>query len=336
MTRCKRLRSHVVLAGVLPLLSLVCAAPARAQGDDQAANEAAARSLFNDGRKLLKGGEYAEACPKLEAASKLFQSAGIFLNLGDCHEKLGRMASAWTEFGDAAALAERTNRTTEAREARRRQAALEPKLAHLTINVSNAVPGMIVRRDGAEIDTAAWGAAIPVDPGEHEIRVEASGYEPWTVTVIVKLPRQTVPVEVPELKPVPPPPPAPAPEVAAAAASTGPPPAGEAPPPSRGSVVVDWTLVGAGAVLAIGGGILMQVEAGRASDSRANYDDGEFNSTKTPWAIGLTGVIAGGAAAATGVILLATRHHEAPPATGLRATPWVASRSGGFQLGGSW
>jgi hypothetical protein len=329
MTTCRLHRHAVRVAGVIPLVLILSRAPARAQAQD----EAVARSLFNEGRKLLKAGRFAEACPKLEAASKLYPSAGIFLNLGDCHEKIGRTASAWTEFGDAATIAERTNRDAEAREAQRRQAEVEPKLAHLTINVSHAVAGLVIKRDGAELPAPAWGAAIPVDPGRHEIHADAAGYEPWTTTIAVTSPGQTVPVEVPELSPSPVAVPIIKPEPVATIGALG---SAEG-PRKRGSALLDWALVGGGAVLAAAGGIIMQVEAGQASDSRATHDSAQYASAKGPWAVGLVGVLAGGATTATGLVLLATRR-EAPAtsAMGVRAYAWAGSRSGGVQLAGSW
>src|SRR5262249_13453831 len=119
MTKCEG-RSRTIAAACLVAVSAI-ATGARAQSEDQAA----ARVLFDEGRRLLKAGQYADACPKLEAAKQLHISAGILLNLADCYEKLGRTASAWTQFGEAAAVAKRTNRGEDAQEARRRQAVLE-------------------------------------------------------------------------------------------------------------------------------------------------------------------------------------------------------------------
>ena len=149
---------------VLALLAAIGArAPvARAEAEDQAA----ARALFEQGRALMKNGQFPEACPKLEAARELYTSAGILLNLADCHEKIGRTASAWTEFGEAAAVAKRTNRDADADEATRRQTELAPKLARLTIAVPHAVPGLSVERDGAPIAPPPGGASLPVDPGD--------------------------------------------------------------------------------------------------------------------------------------------------------------------------
>ena len=149
MTTCDQRRSRSSRAPVVALMillaSLTSAAVARAQAEDQAA----ARVMFEQGRELMKAGQYAAACPKLEAARKLYTSAGILLNLADCHEKTGKTASAWAEFGEAVTVATRTNRPDDADEARRRKAALETSLARIVIRVPRPAPGMVVKRDGA-------------------------------------------------------------------------------------------------------------------------------------------------------------------------------------------
>ena len=68
MTTCDQRRSRSSRAPVVALMillaSLTSAAVARAQAEDQAA----ARVMFEQGRELMKAGQYAAACPKLEAA----------------------------------------------------------------------------------------------------------------------------------------------------------------------------------------------------------------------------------------------------------------------------
>src|SRR5262249_40173175 len=117
MTKCRRWpRTHAAAARLsIALAALAYAGTANAQAE----NEANARSLFNEAKKLMKGGQYADACPKLEAAARLYSSAGILLNLGDCYEKIGRTASAWAKFNDAQSVAGRTARGTEKEEASR-------------------------------------------------------------------------------------------------------------------------------------------------------------------------------------------------------------------------
>src|SRR6202040_2283990 len=116
-----------------------------------------ARALFNEARELMKAGQYDEACPKLEAATRLHEGSGLLLNLGDCYEHIGRTASAWTEFGEAASAAERLGRAMDQAEAPKRRPAMEPRLSRLAIRVSKEARGLVVKRDGTALDRGAWG-----------------------------------------------------------------------------------------------------------------------------------------------------------------------------------
>lgn len=303
--------------------------PAHAQAEDQAA----ARSLFEEGRRLLKGGHYAEACEKLEGASKLYTSAGILLNLADCYAKVGRTASAWTEFGEAAAVAKRTGRTSEGTEATRRQAEIAPQLTRLTIRVEHPVSGLVVTRDGTAVPEGALGAAIPVDPGNHDVRASASGYETWTGSVAALGAGKTASIDVPDLQKVP----------AAEAPAPEPPPRETTLPQSTAPIdtrargpsrVLEWTLIGGGAAIGIAGGVLMAVESGKAADARSTKNKAAYDATDTPWTIGLGGVIAGSVAATVGVVLFATRHGNESASGGIRVSPIVGGGNGGMQVRG--
>jgi hypothetical protein len=339
MKKCDPRKARNLVACAIALSAAVVETPARAQAEDQAA----ARSLFDDGRRLLKEGQYAEACPKLEAASKLFTSPGILLNLADCYEKVGRSASAWAEFSEAASVAARAKRPEQVKEAKRRQSALEPKLTRLTVRVANEVPGLQIKRDLSDLASGVWGVAVPVDPGPHEIRAEAPGREAWSTTVTVAKPGETATVEVPELRPLP----VAAPTLPAARQSEPAPivavtPAETTHTESR-SHVVDWALIGAGAALGIAGGVVMGIEAQRAHDARAadtspaasSQAIADYNSTKTPYYAGVVGVIVGGAAATAGLLML-TMWQESPRSTGLHVSPWIGVASSGIGMHGAW
>ncbi|HEY3237410.1 MAG TPA: hypothetical protein VGJ84_22005 [Polyangiaceae bacterium] len=137
--------------------------PAQAQS---AGDKAAAEALFDEGRKLMQEGKLEPACRKFEASQRLDPAPGTLLNEADCWEKLGRTASAWVSFREAAALARNAGDTKRASAATQRAAALEPKLARLKITVPDAVrstSGLTVKRDGEKVDAALWDSPIPVD-----------------------------------------------------------------------------------------------------------------------------------------------------------------------------
>jgi hypothetical protein len=62
--------------------------------------------------------------------------------------------------------------------ARERIAWLAPKISTLVLEAPAAMPaGVEVLRDGAKISPESFGEPVPVDPGEHDIRVRAAGHK---------------------------------------------------------------------------------------------------------------------------------------------------------------
>lgn len=159
---------------------VLTAASARAQS-------AEAEVLFRDGRTLIKNGKLAEGCDKLAASERLESSVGTLLNLGDCREKLGKVASAWAAFRKAEATAKRANNDDKREdEARKRAIALEPKMSTLTLDAIQPPPGFVIKRDGEALDAALLGTAMPLDPGTYAIVAEAPGFTPWKTDVVIQ------------------------------------------------------------------------------------------------------------------------------------------------------
>lgn len=176
------------------------------------AQSAEAEVLFRDGRELVKQGQIVAGCDKLAASERLETSVGTLLNLGDCRERLGKLASAWAAFRKAEAMAKRAGGDDKRlAEARRRAAQLEPSLPSLAIEVPHRVDGLVVRRDGEIVEDAQWSTPLPVDPGSYTIVAEAPGYQAWRTTVPVSPGANHLVVVVPGLEPTPA---APGPEVA--------------------------------------------------------------------------------------------------------------------------
>src|SRR5215471_17101917 len=140
---------------------LIAALWPRPSGAADTVDEAAARALFAEGRKLVAGGEYEAACPKFEESFRLDPGIGTGFNLADCWEHVGRTASAWARFLGVAAAAKALGQTERERVARERAAALEPQLSRLTVSVAAQDDGLAVQRDDVALGPASWGLALP-------------------------------------------------------------------------------------------------------------------------------------------------------------------------------
>jgi hypothetical protein len=162
---------------------------------------------------------FAEACPKLEESLRIDPGMGTQFNLAHCWEQLGLTASAWGLFLDVAAAAESSGQGKRERAARKRAAALEPKLSRLRIDVVAPAPGMKILRAGEEVGQGAWDTDVPIDPGTYQIEASAPDKHTWTGEVVVEKPGETASIEVPPLQDLAPPvveAPAPEPEAAPA------------------------------------------------------------------------------------------------------------------------
>lgn len=166
----------------------------------QSANERTlAEALFRQGRELMHHGDYDAACPKFAESHRLDPGGGTLLNLAVCHEQQGKLASAWAEFQEALALAQSDGRGDRISLAEQRIAAIEPKLARLTVTVAaNAPQNMVVSVNGTPVGAAAWGAPMPVDAGSVHIEASAPGRRKFVKSVEISDGENAV-VAVPEL-----------------------------------------------------------------------------------------------------------------------------------------
>jgi len=185
---------------------------AQARGQEVSADSrTVAEMLFFTARGLMEAGRVADACVKLAESYRLDPADGTLLNLAVCHEKEGKIATAWGDFREALANARRASRADREALAREHIAALEPDLPYLNIIVPDAikVKGLQVVRNGTPMNEATWGTEIPVDPGTVEIIERASLYKDKTKTIdIAKREHLSITLDPLELAPVylPPPP----------------------------------------------------------------------------------------------------------------------------------
>ncbi|MCC6523877.1 MAG: hypothetical protein IT373_14560 [Polyangiaceae bacterium] len=186
------------------------------------ASDPVAEAMFQEAAGLMGEGRLAEACPKLETSQKREARSGTLLLLASCHEQLGRSATAWVEYKDAIGLAKREGRQDNEDKATTLAQALEPKLSRLRLDAP-AMPGieLALELDGAPV---SLGSLIPVDPGDHTLKISAPGRKERSLTVSIGKEPETKTLAIAELEKapdVPPAPQAPAPEHAPGAPAAG-------------------------------------------------------------------------------------------------------------------
>jgi hypothetical protein len=170
---------------VSPLIrcgAIVAALSAFTSSTAYAQNANVAEALYRDGQQLLTAGKTHEACLKFSDSQKADPAIGTLVNLALCHEKEGKTASAWSEYSDAAAQAQRAGQRDREQFARDHAAALEKQLHRLVVEMKTPVKGMEIKLDGASFGEGTLGTPIPLDPGEHVIEVSAPGKIKWSQT----------------------------------------------------------------------------------------------------------------------------------------------------------
>jgi hypothetical protein len=251
----------------------------------QSADAVTAEALFERGRDLLRSGQAALACPKLAESYRLDPATGTLMALAMCHEAENKLASAWAEFSDTASRAKIDGRADREEAARKRAAALRPRLSSLLVDVppeTSSIAGLEIRRDGVALGSATWGTAIPIDGGRYVVEASAPGRRAFRATVEVKVERDAATVRIPPLEV--------APSAGAASVLVAPPvpaPASPAPatndtrqsdvPPaaSRGSsaLTIGGVAVGIAGIAAWGvGGYFLATALGEKSDSDPGCD----------------------------------------------------------------
>jgi len=163
---------------------------ALAEPEASPADSVTAEALFQQGRSLLLEERIAEACPKLQESFRVEPATGTLAAFAMCHEKQGKLASAWAEFTDVESRSRREGRKDREELARASATALTPRLSTLEIEVPPdvaAISGLEIKRDGALQGQAVWNVALPIDGGAHVVEATAPGRSPFSASVTVKV-----------------------------------------------------------------------------------------------------------------------------------------------------
>jgi hypothetical protein len=290
-----------------PILALALASSAPAEAGDPAAAEA----LFRAGRTALSRGDYATACAKFAESQRLDPAAGTLINLGECSERLGLLATAWQYYH---AAADRLAGDARIDIVNARLADLERRLSRLTLTLApGAPPGTHLTRDGEPLGDASLGVAVPVDKGPHVVVVSSPGRSPREVAITLDVGEsKTVAVE-------------PGPATANQGSSGG---------GLRTGGIVVLGLGAASLAVGIATGIMtMQRKSAVEANCKqqvCNPDGVQAASEgKTFSAVSTTTFVVGLAALAAGATMIAVGTRAPPPSTAFVISPAIGPGSGG-------
>jgi len=301
------------------LLALAWSGLAHAAGK----NPVVAQALYDEARQLVAAEKFEQACPKFKASYELDPAGGTLLNLADCYERQGKTATAWTTFKDALEAARHDGKTERSEFATQHLANLEKRLSRLSVAVPDAArePGLEVTVDGTPLAEAAYGVALPLDPGSHVIRAVAPGKQPFEKSVEVSSSSaQRLTIELPKLSD------AAGSPAAVSAAGAGSPGAGQASvdgsPGRHTSTARTLGFVAGGiGVVSIGVGSYFGLKAfsrwdarntgctgGCTADAKTAGDDAKSAAT-----VSTIGFAAGAAALGAGIVLILTSSSSKEP-----------------------
>lgn len=333
-----------LVPALVVLLQLGFPAVARAEGDNEAAETAAARALAIEGVKLAQADQCGDAVEKLERAEKLKHSPIILRHLGECQVKLGR----WVEGSESLRklLREPLPENASPTVAQAYESAsttlrdVKPRIPTMKIVLTApADADFTVKVDGKEVADSVVGVALPTDPGEHEIEATAPGFLRAVSTV--KLTASASAFATLELKRDPRAPAHPKAAGVAAAAAASP---ATAPPPrveptsqahgtSAGKVMayVSYTVAAAGLGVGIAFGQSAMHDEKELRDSCPNRVCSEqqrdaLDSAQTKGTVSTIGFAVAGAGLTLGTVLLFTSGSSSDTKAGGKALPRTASQ----------
>lgn len=346
-----RRATFLLTALLLTTSRLAAAAPTEAE------RRIDAEAIFKRAIEFLDAKDYGHACPMLEEVVALQpQGVGAKLRLADCYIGAGKLASAYAILEEAASLAAAASQVDRATDASNSAKALESRLSRLTIVVgpsASSIPGLVVTRDGSALSPSLFNVPIALDGGLHIVRATAPGYAPFERSVevpseggaptleLVLTPAGTEAAADP-----------PVPDLTGATAHEDRAPAKEE--GARSGAIAPARV--AGIVVGAGGFVLGAIGIGvgvagfiAANDAAAAYaaapdkasaakHESEYSAANDQATAGWVVAGLGGAAAVTGIILIAASPNKAPggSSAGLTVDAWAGQHGAGLSFRGVW
>ncbi|HEY6561502.1 MAG TPA: hypothetical protein VI072_29715, partial [Polyangiaceae bacterium] len=195
-------RHRATARGLIAVLALsgalTTAGASYAQTDE---DRAGARALATQGAQAFQEQRWADAIDLFSRAESLVHAPPHLLYLARACVQAGQLVRAREAYMRIVREPIAPNAPTAFQQAQAAAKlelpALEPRIAHLTIQVKDAPANVSVTVDGKAIPPALVGVARPADPGEHKVQATSEGAASEVATVVLNEgARETVTLEL--------------------------------------------------------------------------------------------------------------------------------------------
>lgn len=231
-----------------------------------------ARSLMDEGDRLMAGGDLEGALKRYQAAHQIMDVPTTGIEVARTQAKLGRLVEARAvaiEVANSAAAQREPAVFGEARtEASKLADQLEARIPSIIVTVGpEGVTTASARVESTRLPQAAFGLPFKVNPGEHKLEVSALGYLTEVIDfTVVEGEQRKLAVTLTQA-----PASTPSPAVVTTVAAPPPPPPTEPEGGSRTLTYVAFGVAGAAALVGGGAGVYSLMKTGEAKD---NYCQG--------------------------------------------------------------
>lgn len=199
--RRRSLGAGLLLVDLLSFASVGSAASTEAV-DERVEDEerlVTARLLFAEGKENMERGDWDGAVDRFVAAARIKDTPGLRYHVAVCEERAGRLLRARAQY-------EAVQRLLAIRPAPDVEDLLGPalesldqKIPRLRIILSAAAQPELVAVDGVALPDWSEAVAIPLDPGEHHVRVDVPGHVSFSTRLTLEEgEHRTLPVELEE------------------------------------------------------------------------------------------------------------------------------------------
>lgn len=168
--------------GIVAALAVTLGGAAVARAEDAppaAADDAAekAREAWREGLALMAAENWAGALAKFKTTARFRMTAQVAFNIAECEAHIGQLVSALGNYRLALGKAQDGSAESVTKAAPDRIAAIEPRIAKLTIKRSEEKPNprASIELDGVVLGASQIATPLAADPGERTLRVMVGG-----------------------------------------------------------------------------------------------------------------------------------------------------------------